>query len=132
MSTFIFTQTGSNWKFQKIGSNLELIFSKTQSHPSQVCFVQVSKEWKRLVFNAESEAELKTFKYSSARKCLKCDQKFIDSADMFIHIRNVHVRKSVNKSCEKCFGVFVVLEKILSKITWLSLKCQDSLLHPLP
>ena len=67
-------------------------------------FLQVSKEWQRLVFNADSE-ELKTFKYSSARKCLKCDQKFRDSADMFIHIRNAHVRKSVNKSCEKCFPV---------------------------
>merc|ERR1712192_93196 len=57
---------------------------------------KVSKEWQRLVFNADSE-ELKTFKYSSARSCLKCDQKFRDSADMFIHIRNAHVRKSVNK-----------------------------------
>merc|ERR1711974_314496 len=62
---------------------------------------KVSKEWQRLVFNAKSEAELKTFKYSSARKCLKCDEKFRDSADMFIHIRNAHVRKSVNKICEK-------------------------------
>ena len=66
---------------------------------------QVSKEWQRLVFNADSE-ELKTFKYSSPRKCLKCDQHFRDSADMFIHIRNVHVRKPVNKSCEKYFHSF--------------------------
>merc|ERR1712156_266320 len=60
---------------------------------------KVNKEWQRLVFNADSE-QLKTFKYPFPRKCLQCDQRFTDSADMFIHIRNAHVRKPVNKHCE--------------------------------
>ena len=55
-------------------------------------YFQISKDWQRMVLRTDNE-KLEQFKYSQPRKCLKCSEKFTDSADMFIHIRNSHIKK---------------------------------------
>merc|ERR1712126_618075 len=53
---------------------------------------KVTKDWQKMVIGAKAD-EMIQFKYQVPRKCLKCDLRFHDSADMFLHIREKHVKK---------------------------------------
>ena len=52
----------------------------------------MTKDWKRLVLQADA-TEVKKFKYNKPRRCLMCDNTFLDSADMFVHIKMAHIKK---------------------------------------
>jgi len=54
---------------------------------------KIIREWQRIALGAGAE-ELKKYTYDTPRSCLKCAQLFPDSADMFLHIRNNHIRKT--------------------------------------
>ena len=52
----------------------------------------MTKDWQRMVLQADA-TEVKKFKYSEARSYLKCGDTFLDSADMFIHIKKSHIEQ---------------------------------------
>jgi hypothetical protein len=53
---------------------------------------KVVKEWKRLVSNTGA-SEVEQYKYQTPRKCLKCSEQFSHSVEMFLHIREKHIKK---------------------------------------